>query len=123
MRRYVHARCRRRRPEPRRAGGTQVEMKDTAPDWRFRAACLAADPELFFPLSAVGPSAAQLSQAKAICAGCSVRWQCLDFALATRQVHGVWGGTDEDERRRILARRGEPRRVVQRKVPAASRSR
>ena len=74
-------------------------------DWRARGACLGADPELFFPLSSAGPSVEQLSQAKTVCAGCQVRAECLEFALATRQVHGVWGGASEDERLRLLADR------------------
>lgn len=79
-------------------------MRYAEADWRSRGACLSVDPELFFPLSSVGPAAGQLSQAKSVCTRCPVRAKCLDFALATRQVHGVWGGTSEDERRRILAR-------------------
>jgi WhiB family transcriptional regulator, redox-sensing transcriptional regulator len=68
-------------------------------DWRLLAACRHADPELFFPVSASGPSLDQVTQAKAICARCPVRQQCLAFALNTRQDHGVWGGTSEEERR------------------------
>ena len=68
-------------------------------DWRQLAACRHADPELFFPVSASGPSLDQITQAKAICAGCPVRRQCLAFALDTRQNHGVWGGMSEQERR------------------------
>ena len=79
-------------------------MRYAEADWRSRGACLSVDPELFFPLSSVGPAAGQLSQAKSVCTRCPVRTKCLDFALATRQVHGVWGGTSEEERRRILAR-------------------
>jgi WhiB family redox-sensing transcriptional regulator len=63
------------------------------------AACRHADPELFFPVSASGPSLDQVTQAKAICAGCPVRQQCLAFALDTRQDHGVWGGMSDQERR------------------------
>ena len=78
-------------------------------DWRARGACLSADPELFFPLSSAGPSVEQLNQAKTVCAGCQVRAECLEFALATRQLHGVWGGTSEDERLHLLAARtGQP---------------
>ncbi len=79
-------------------------MRYAEADWRSRGACLSVDPELFFPLSSVGPAAGQLSLAKSVCTRCPVRTECLDFAIATRQVHGVWGGTSEDERRRILAR-------------------
>ena len=68
-------------------------------DWRLLAACRHADPELFFPVSASGPSVDQITQAKAICVGCPVRRHCLAFALHTRQDHGVWGSTTERERR------------------------
>ena len=67
-------------------------------DWRFLAACRSADPDLFFPVSLSGPSMAQVAEAKAICAGCPVRRECLAFALRTHQVHGVWGGLSEQER-------------------------
>jgi WhiB family transcriptional regulator, redox-sensing transcriptional regulator len=67
-------------------------------DWRQRAACLPADPDLFFPVSAAGQSLEQVTRAKAICARCLVRQECLAFALATGQVHGVWGGLTEQER-------------------------
>lgn len=67
-------------------------------DWRSAAACRSADPELFFPVSDFGPSLVQATEAKAICARCPVRRQCLAFALRTRQVHGIWGGLTERER-------------------------
>lgn len=67
-------------------------------DWRQRAACLPADPDLFFPVSAEGRSQEQIAKAKAICARCRVCRECLAFALATRQAHGVWGGMSEEER-------------------------
>lgn len=69
-----------------------------------QAACQTADPELFFPVSGAGAGLA-VARAKAVCASCAVRQQCLDFAVETRQPHGVWGGTTEQERRAIAARR------------------
>ena len=66
--------------------------------WRSLAACQFADPDLFFPISSSGPALAQVAQAKAICAGCQVRRECLAFAVRTHQVHGVWGGLSEQER-------------------------
>lgn len=66
--------------------------------WRESAACLSADPELFFPISPAGASADQAERAKAVCGRCRVRRECLQFALATRQAHGVWGGMSEQER-------------------------
>jgi len=73
----------------------------TIPDqgWRRLAVCRDADPELFFPVSASGPSLDQITQAKTICADWPVRRQCLVFALNTRQNHGIWGGMTEEERR------------------------
>lgn len=68
-------------------------------DWRKAAACSTADPEIFFPVSAVGPSREEIARAKAVCAACQVQRQCLQFAITTRQVDGVWGGTTAEERR------------------------
>ena len=68
-------------------------------EWWKSAACQDADPELFFPVSSVGPSRKDIARAKAVCAACIVRRPCLQFALATHQMYGVWGGTTEEERR------------------------
>ncbi|HEY5988724.1 MAG TPA: WhiB family transcriptional regulator [Streptosporangiaceae bacterium] len=72
--------------------------------WSARAACLSADPDLFFPISSSGPALAQVAKAKAICARCQVRQECLEFALAAHQIHGVWGGTSEEERQLMRSR-------------------
>jgi WhiB family transcriptional regulator, redox-sensing transcriptional regulator len=77
----------------------------SAADWRSGAACLGADSDLFFPISATGPGERQIARAKRICAGCAVRRECLDFALAHDQVYGIWGGTTPDDRRRERRRR------------------
>jgi WhiB family transcriptional regulator, redox-sensing transcriptional regulator len=73
--------------------------------WWELAACQSADPELFFPVVTFGGSATRISRAKAICASCAIRLQCLDYALVSAQPHGIWGGTTEEERRVIAARR------------------
>jgi WhiB family redox-sensing transcriptional regulator len=79
-------------------------------DWRTAAACRTADPELFFPVSSLGPAQEDIAQAKAVCDSCRVRRQCLQFALATHQMYGVWGGTTEEERRlRVRAQRNRDR--------------
>jgi WhiB family transcriptional regulator, redox-sensing transcriptional regulator len=81
-------------------------MTSTAPatEWRSLGACLTADPDLFFPISSVGPGKAQTAQAKVICGTCRVQQQCLSFALETDQVHGVWGGVGPEERRALRRR-------------------
>jgi WhiB family redox-sensing transcriptional regulator len=68
-------------------------------DWRSLSACRREDPELFFPIVPSGPGLAQLARAKAVCASCEVRAECLSFAVETVQDHGVWGGLSEEERR------------------------
>ena len=68
--------------------------------WTVDAACADADPAVFF-IDHGRPAA----PAKAICAGCPVRVECLDFALASRERFGVWGGMTEKERRGEARRR------------------
>jgi WhiB family transcriptional regulator, redox-sensing transcriptional regulator len=79
-------------------------MDHTTDDWREHAACRDAEPELFFPVSDMGPGAHQVTRAKAVCAGCPVRPRCLDYAMDNALDHGVFGGTTERERR-TMARR------------------
>jgi WhiB family transcriptional regulator, redox-sensing transcriptional regulator len=76
----------------------------THDDWRTRAACRDEDPELFFPVSEIGPGARQTERAKAVCARCPVRAQCLEYALDSGLDHGIFGGTTDAERRRLRRR-------------------
>jgi WhiB family redox-sensing transcriptional regulator len=77
-------------------------------EWVRRARCQNEDPELFFPVGTTGTSNLQTETAKAICGLCDVRPECLEWALATGQDSGVWGGLSEDERRAL--RRARRRR-------------
>ena len=70
-------------------------------DWRDQAACTDTDPDLFFPIGSTGPAIEQIEAAKAVCRACEVQGACLEFALATNQEAGVWGGTSEEERRKL----------------------
>jgi WhiB family transcriptional regulator, redox-sensing transcriptional regulator len=81
-------------------------------DWRGRAACTNEDPELFFPIGTTGPAVEQADAAKRICATCEVREECLEFAIATNQDAGVWGGLTEDERRTLKRARQRRRRMA-----------
>ena len=83
-----------------------------AGDFRHRAACRSVDPEVFFPTAVAGPEfEAQVSVAKAVCAGCPVLTECLTWALAALP-DGIAGGMTEHERRREQGRRrGERRRA------------
>lgn len=70
-------------------------------DWRDNAACRDTDPDLFFPIGTTGPAIDQIDSAKAVCLTCEAQDACLEFALATNQESGIWGGTSEEERRRL----------------------
>ncbi len=69
--------------------------------WRADAACSGADASLFFPC---GEDEALAQAAKAVCAVCPVREECLQYALATNQSEGVWGGMSAGDRRRLRRR-------------------
>lgn len=60
---------------------------------------------MFFPADEECPQQRQHREriAKAICAACPVRQPCAVHALAHRELHGVWGGLSEADRRRRLA--------------------
>lgn len=77
-------------------------------DWRHSAACAEESPELFFPIGEGGPALTQLDQAKQVCQGCLVRQACLHWALREHEVHGVWGGLSETERKRLHRRTIRP---------------
>jgi WhiB family redox-sensing transcriptional regulator len=81
--------------------GGQALVDPISMDWRHDASCRDVDPELFFPIGTTGPALAQIEAAKAICGTCAVQAPCLEWALATAQDAGIWGGLTEDERRAI----------------------
>lgn len=68
--------------------------------WMGHGNCREHPPAAFFPSDGVG-----VEVARRICANCPVKAPCLEYALANHIDHGVWGGTSERERRRILKRR------------------
>lgn len=63
-------------------------------------ACRTADPDLFFSFHP--------GQAKAICAGCPVKAECLEYALDGRELYGVWGGLSQTELAALRVGRPEP---------------
>lgn len=78
-------------------------------EWQTRGNCVGTDTELFFlPYNIRGEEKRQrIMQAKAVCNGCPVIQECLDFALRTEEPYGIWGGKSEEERQKILQRRGK----------------
>jgi WhiB family redox-sensing transcriptional regulator len=84
---------------------------DRSRSWTDSAVCRNVDTDLFFPVGTNQEATEQTVAAKAICATCPVRTSCLEYALATNQADGVWGGLDESERLAIRrrARQGQRR--------------
>ena len=68
-----------------------------AEPWEPDAACRNHPrPELWFP-----ERGELADEAKAICHGCPVRRDCLDFALRNRIKYGVWGAKSARQRDRM----------------------
>lgn len=70
--------------------------------------CRDVDPELFYPLS--DANVLTVRAAKAVCASCLVREDCLAYALENHE-HGVWGMTTENERKKIRRTRATAERL------------
>ena len=76
--------------------------------WWESAACRGQDAGYFFAPPWFEKREEKLAReavAKSICSRCPVRELCLEYALATRESHGVWGGLNEMERRAVLRSR------------------
>jgi WhiB family redox-sensing transcriptional regulator len=74
-----------------------------APGWQARGQCGPRTARLFYPPDDRELPAARIareSAAKALCRACPVVEPCREFALATGERHGIWGGLTEADRRR-----------------------
>jgi WhiB family transcriptional regulator, redox-sensing transcriptional regulator len=96
-----------------------MTMTGNGENWRSSGACRSADPDLFFPISSRGPAEKQIARAKMICAGCRVRQECLEFALAYDQTYGIWGGTTAEDRQRDRRRRRRAAAAAAKRTVAA----
>lgn len=72
-----------------------IDKKDT--EWYDEAACAGTDTEAFFP---VDRGSSYPEEVKRTCKSCNVQADCLNFALKYH-TQGFWGGTTEQERRRM----------------------
>jgi WhiB family redox-sensing transcriptional regulator len=77
-------------------GTVLLEPVEDRDDWRDLALCAEVDGDTFFPDKGESTLAA-----KKTCRFCEVRQPCLEYALATDQRFGVWGGLSERERRKL----------------------
>lgn len=69
----------------------------TPETWTVDALCAQVDPDVFFPDNGGDGTHA----AKRVCASCPVAAECLEYALRTRQEHGIWGGLPPHIRARM----------------------
>ncbi len=74
---------------------------DDAP-WMVDGLCAQTDPEAFFPEKGGSTKAA-----KRVCLSCSVREECLDYAVQHQVRYGIWGGLSERQRRHLKPMRAE----------------
>lgn len=71
--------------------------------WMDKALCAEVDPDLFFPGKG---DWAQAFRAKVVCRSCEVTAKCLAYAVQNQEVHGIWGGTTAEQRKRLRGQRG-----------------
>lgn len=83
--------------------GTVPDVAARPTDWLATAPCK-EDPEAMFP----GSLAHEIETAKAYCRACPAIQRCRDWAINEREIYGVWGGLDEDERWAIFRQNPQP---------------
>jgi hypothetical protein len=66
------------------------------PAWQRKASCRGTDSAAWFPSRGDVTTAA-----KALCAGCPVRPECIAYALDDPRLIGIWGGTSVRDRQRM----------------------
>lgn len=81
---------------PNEATGVRDVAEPGPAVWEDHAACAELSQELFFPEQGDRPD-----PARRVCRQCPVRQRCLEFALARPELVGVWGATNEHERRQM----------------------
>lgn len=88
----------------------QRYLKDDCPEcpdglddsWRDESACRGKDPRFFETELYTLPE--HRAEGKRICAGCPVRFKCLEYAEENHERHGLWGGMTFSERRKLKPR-------------------
>jgi hypothetical protein len=81
---------------PTRADADRRGHGDGFGGWQAHAACRGQDPDLWFP-----GQGGSVRAAKRVCGVCPVQINCLAEAMKRGELHGVWGGASEDERRKF----------------------
>jgi WhiB family redox-sensing transcriptional regulator len=74
----------------------EVEVVLRRPAWHAEASCRGNGFDAFFP-----DSHDDSRNVIGICTKCTVRTQCLNYALEDPSLTGIWGGTSARRRRRL----------------------
>ena len=80
------------------------DIASDRPEWHKDALCRHYPTKIFFGNDE--HHRATYNQAKTICAQCTVKPECLEYALANNERFGCWGGTSPRERTRLRSDRG-----------------
>lgn len=76
--------------------------------WMEKASCrdIAVNPDWFFP-DGVSERSPEMSLALSICNNCTVRAECLEYALEHYPIYGIWGGFKPNEIKILAKKRKE----------------
>jgi WhiB family redox-sensing transcriptional regulator len=68
--------------------------------WSLNAACIGTETSTFYPADGERGMRRRVreAKAKAICSRCPVIAECLQWAIATNEPWGLWGGMTAEER-------------------------
>ena len=77
---------------------TLIGRKESTP-------CQETDPEIFF-VDINGSTIYTVNTAISICNTCWFKDKCLELALESGDVYGIWGGKTRNQRRKIAKSRG-----------------
>jgi WhiB family redox-sensing transcriptional regulator len=83
---------------------SQVLFAVSEDDWRQHGNCRGLDVANFYPDLYDATSIPQMAHVLAVCDGCKVLMDCLEYAIDNEAL-GVWGGSTPRERDRIRRRR------------------
>lgn len=90
--------------QPKRATNNPVfNLKVPTPRDIDRTPCQQNDPEIWFPSGENNlEDNKKIVLAKSLCAQCHEVSKCLSFAVTNRVRYGIWGGTTESERYKLI---------------------